>query len=53
VDLGCLVNLMDWTAVADSCSVFASGLDWEQRRLELPQRTISKQVHFPLWWMVG
>jgi hypothetical protein len=53
--LACSVNLgdwwaspflLDWTALADSCEVSASGLNWEQWRLESPQRTISKQVHF-------
>ena len=52
-----------WTVAANSCLVFASGLDREKRRLESSQRTISKQVHFLciliiflshfLWWVVG
>jgi len=60
----CGVCRVGWTATSvHSYLVFASGLDWEQQRFELPQRTISKQVHLPrilitflfhhLCWVVG
>ena len=43
------VCCLGWTAAADSCLVFGTGLSisW-QLWLELPQRTNSKQVHTPL-----
>ena len=44
----CGVCPVAWTAAAGLYLVFTSRLHWEQLRLESPQRTISKQVHFPI-----
>ena len=57
----CSICWVDQTAAAGSCVVFASGLDWGQWRLQSPQRTISKKLHFPCvlpltsggWWTRG
>ena len=71
-------GFLDWTALADSCVVSAEWTGWQLlihvwcllvdwlRAIKIgitPQRTVSKQVHFPhilitflfhyLWWVVG
>ena len=58
--------LLVWTARSDLCVAsagwtglqlpsrvcyFAKGPDWERERLELPQRTLSNQVHIPVTFL--
>jgi hypothetical protein len=43
----------DWTRAADSCLVFASGMDWEQQRLDLPQKTIPSFYLFIYLFIFG